>query len=509
MNISPHKPLARPRILWKRLFQYERCGKYAEGLAETREFWPDTNFLPNVDGLEARDAAELLLRCGSLFGYLGHTKQLPNAQEKSKNLLSEARNRFLDIYDIEKVAECENYIALSYWRLGEMNEAAAYVETALSHDLPSTNAVRLYSVIILTVVQLTTKRFEQAARLLGENEYDFVKCGDAFLLGSFSSHMGIALNKLGQGLEALGRFKAARMYHQRSGHEPYLAMVDNNLALTYKAHGKFDLAHTASDSAAGIFGKLKNRNNEGFSLDTKAGIFIAEGRYEEAVRIADKALGILQKGDNTFYRIETLMTRMRALVFLGDISEAAFCLSQAVGVAMEKTGEDSARKLAQRFDEALRESASHPHKMAAKPAAPAPPEPKKIEPAPKNGADGLQLVLPPALAHYTDFQGVWINGGHLEKAGLQDGSLAVVVNEPVERGDLVAVAGTDTELVSCGLYDTGFGMVSLEGLDGSPSKLFDPQEIRILGRIVGVCNSGKDPNGKMIVEEIDVVSKSD
>lgn len=500
MNTSPHKPLSRPDVLWKRLFQYERCGKYEEGLAETREFWPDTNFLPNFEGLEPRDAAELLLRCGSLFGYLGHKKQLPNAQEKSKNLLTEARNRFLDIYDIEKVAECENYLALSYWRLGEMNEAETYVETALSHDLPSTNAVRLYSVIILTIVQLATKRFEESARLLGETEYDFVKCDDAFLLGSFSSHMGIALNKLGRGPEALGRFKAARMYHQRSGHEPYLAMVDNNLALTYKAHGKFNLAHSASDSATDIFGKLKNRNNEGFSLDTKAGIYIAEGKYEEAVQIADKALAILQKGDNTAYRIETLMTKVKALVFMGDISEAAFWLSQAVGLALVKTGEDSARKLTQRFDEALSERASLASRIVEKPAAPARPRPERSE----TGPDGLQLVLPQALAHYTDFQGVWINGGHLEKAGLQDGSLAVVVNEPVEPGDLIAVAGTDTELVSCGIYSTGFGMVLLEGLDGSPSKFFDEKDVKILGRIVGVCNSGKDPDGKMIVEKVEI-----
>jgi tetratricopeptide (TPR) repeat protein len=508
MNVSHHKHSVRPDLLWKRLFKYERCGKYEEGLAETRELWPDTNFLPNLEGLEARDAAELLLRCGSLFGFLGHTKQLPNAQEKSKNLLSEARNRFLDFYDVEKIAECENYTALSYWRLGELNEAETYAETALSHDLPSANATRLYSVIILTIVQLTTKRFEQAARLLGENEYDFVKCGDAFLLGSFSSHMGIAMNKLGRGPEALDRFKAARMYHQRSGHEPYLAMVDNNLALTYKAHRKFDLAHSASDSAASIFGKLKNRNNEGFSLDTKAGIYIAEGRYEEAVGVADKALGILQKGDNTFYRIETLMTKVRALVFLGNIAEAAFCLSQAVGLALVKTGEDSARKLAGRFEEALEERASHALKEAA---SQAPAKAEKPAASRRTGttrgetATGdLHLVLPPSLSQYTDFQGVWINGSHLERAGLRDGSLAVVVNEPVNRGDLIAVAGVDSELVSCGLYDTEFGIVSLEGLDDSGPKLFDRHDIKILGRIVGVCNAGKDRDGKMIVEAVDL-----
>lgn len=496
MKVShPPTTSVRPDVLARRLFKLERCGKYEEGLAEAREIWPDTTALPKLDGLEVRDAAELLLRCGSLFGFLGHIKQLPNAQEKSKNLLTEARNMFLGVYNVEKIAECENYLALAYWRAGELNEAEAYVDTALSHDLPGSNAVRQYSIVIQALVYIAAGRYEEIVSLLKETEYDFVRRGDAFLLGGLNNNMGVALKKLGRMDEALERLRSARQNYQRSGHRIYLATMDNNLANIYKAYGRYDLAHNSSDSATRIFGRLKDRTREGFSLDTKAGLFIDEGRYEEAVATADKALSTLQKSENTAYRIETIMTKVKALVFLDKISEAAFCLSQAVELALLYTGEESAKKLTQQFEEALKERAGTSGKGAerSKPASF-----EKIDSKPRD----LQLVLPRSLAHHTDFQGVWISGSHLEKAGLANGSLAVVVNEPVTRGDLVAVAGTDTEMVSCGIYDTGFGMISLEGLDGSDPKLFDKNDIRILGRIVGVCNSGADPDGKMIVEEV-------
>src|SRR5215203_2331065 len=123
------------KALTKKLHDFEMCGRYEEALAEIRHIWEDTTLLPNTDDFEPQMAAEIILRCGSLIGFLGLIKQIPNAQEKSKNLLDEARNRFLDIYNIEKIAECENYLALAYWRTGELNEAQAFIEQALLHNL--------------------------------------------------------------------------------------------------------------------------------------------------------------------------------------------------------------------------------------------------------------------------------------------------------------------------------------------------------------------------------------
>lgn len=75
------------KVLLKKLFEFERCGKYEEGLAELHDIWDDTTTFPNVEEFEPRLAAEIILRCGSLIGFLGHNKQLPNAQEKSKIFL--------------------------------------------------------------------------------------------------------------------------------------------------------------------------------------------------------------------------------------------------------------------------------------------------------------------------------------------------------------------------------------------------------------------------------------
>ena len=113
--------------LCERLFKLERQGRYEDALAEIGDIWHDKTGLPDVEGLKPHLAAELILRCGSLFGFLGHNKQIPNSQEKSRNLLTHARSLFIEIYNVEKIAECENYLALTYWRTGEINEAKVLV----------------------------------------------------------------------------------------------------------------------------------------------------------------------------------------------------------------------------------------------------------------------------------------------------------------------------------------------------------------------------------------------
>ena len=88
------------------LFRLERCGEYARALAEIKNIWENIDELPNIEGLSSFEAAELILRCGSLIGFEGHNKQIPNAQENSKNLLTEAHRQFTELRYVEKIAEC-------------------------------------------------------------------------------------------------------------------------------------------------------------------------------------------------------------------------------------------------------------------------------------------------------------------------------------------------------------------------------------------------------------------
>jgi tetratricopeptide (TPR) repeat protein len=473
------------KISFENLVKLESCGLYEQALAELKDVWRDTNEPPDISAYAAFEAAEIILRCGSLIGFHGHNKQIPDAQEKSKNLLTEARQRFLDFGSVEKVAECENYLALAYWRTGEFNESETFVEEALSPPLPNSCRTRLYSHLIKRIIFNVTGRYAATTADAEELENDFRRYGDAFLNGSFCTNVGIALKNSGRTAEALRKFELARYYHQKSRHRIYLGTVENNLAQLYKVEKRFAEAHEAANAATRIFKREKDRTREGFSLDTKAQVYFAEGKYAEALKAIEKAIEILKKSENSAYLSETYLTKAKILLYSDGFTAAALALYEAVKIAEINIGEAAVRNLITEFEDVLSEKN--------KPVASLPNE--------ETGEEKLELIMPASLMHYDEIQVVRINNQYLENVGLPKDSLAVVAQIEVNRGDLAVVSETASDRVVCGFYDAYFGIVCLEAKSGDPY-LFDENEITILGKIVGVCSSGKTSGGKLIVEPL-------
>lgn len=476
-------------VLTGNLFKLERCGKYEEALAELRDIWEDTTTFPNVDEFAPREAAEIILRCGAVIGFFGHIKQIPNSQEKSKNLLTEARNRFLDIYDVEKIAECENYLALAYWRTGELVEAETWIEEALSHSIDSSTDAWIYSNLTKAVIYIALARYKEVEKNLQKLEKHFQLYGSPFLQGSFCTNLALTFRNLGRIPKALKYYELARSYHQKSEHKNYLGTIENNLAYLYKSQNRFIEAHKAIDNAIEIFKKVKDRTREGYSLDTKAAIFCDEGKYTAALEVIEKAIGILKNSENADYLVETHLSKAKILIHLDKTTAGFLCLSDAIQIAKNKISEEKAESLVKEFEATLKEKNV--------------PVINKIFTEKEIGGEKLELVLHPSIAHYQDFQGVWIKNSHLENFGLPKGSLAVVTKVTLKRGDLVAITETDTDSVMCGFYDSDFGLVCLEGIGEEP-KLFNETEIQVLGKIVGVGNSEENSNGKIMVEPLNL-----
>lgn len=485
MKIPHIQKVACPVALSRELFRLERCGRYEEGLAEIGDIWADKTKFPGVEEFEARDAAEILLRCGSLYGFYGHTRHLKRAQETSKDLLTNARERFQEIYDIEKIAECETYLALGYWRTGEYKEAETWIDFSLSHNLPNSNNTRLYSHIIKCLIDLPSKRYAETREKLTHLEKYFLACNDNCLKGDFYTHLGLAEKNLGKPEAALRCFEMARHYFGKAGHSIYQALAANNIAQVYRSQGKARLAHNAIDNAIRLFKKAMDKTREGFSFDTKALIYLDEGKYVEALAATDKGIAILANSENSGYLAETWLTKAKVQILLSDdLSPAIFSLLEAVNIVKVSVGEEKAAGMVREFEEVLAQKSA--------PSATAVSAPSK---------ENLRLVLPPELAHHTDYQGIWINNDHLEAAGVPQGSLAVVVRGEVRKGDLVAIVENGTDEISCGFYDSDFGMVGLEGMNSEP-RLFDADKIVVLGRIVGVCDPADEKGGKMTVAPI-------
>src|SRR5262249_38724793 len=73
---------------------FEEAGEFNQAAETLRPFWAGICNRPVTKGLKEKAQAELLLRSGTLTGWLGSAKQVPGAQEVAKDLISESSALF-------------------------------------------------------------------------------------------------------------------------------------------------------------------------------------------------------------------------------------------------------------------------------------------------------------------------------------------------------------------------------------------------------------------------------
>jgi tetratricopeptide (TPR) repeat protein len=297
--------------------------------------------------------------------------------------------------------------------------------------------------------------------------------------------VGIALKNSGRTAEALRKFELARYYHQKSRHRIYLGTVENNLAQLYKVEKRFAEAHERRMPPQESLNEKKTARAKVSRSIQKRKFILPKEKYAEALKAIEKAIEILKKSENSAYLSESYLTKAKILLYSDGFTVAALALYEAVKIAEINIGEAAVRNLITEFEDVLSEKN--------KPVASLPNE--------ETGEEKLELIMPASLMHYDEIQVVRINNQYLENVGLPKDSLAVVAQIEVNRGDLAVVSETASDRVVCGFYDAYFGIVCLEAKSGDPY-LFDENEITILGKIVGVCSSGKTSGGKLIVEPL-------
>lgn len=461
----------------KRLLRLERTGRYEEALALFGEEWERADFLPEVSHLAEPEAAETLLRFGALIGFHGYQKQLDGAQLRAKDILTDAHARFAALGFAEKVAECENHIALCYWRTGEGADADTWLEMALSHDIPRDSYSRLHTLMLTSLMLLAARRDDENIEWCHSHEQRFREAGDDYLSGGLYANIAVSYRNLKRPADAMRYFCQARSCHEKAGHKTNLAITQNNLALLHNAERRFESAHEAADSAIKLYKQVKDKTREASSLDTKALIYLTERRLPEAIAAIDRSVAMLRKGESWAYLAESLVTKARILVASDDLPAAIVEVSEALTITRTQNTAAAAKALAEEFLAAVREHFE--------------PESKPVSIDTRE----LELAIPAEIAHYEGYRGLWVNTPYLEKAGVAQGSLAIIAPCEAKRGDLVALKEQATGTVSCGYYDAEFGIICLDRGDDEPL-LFDANDVNILGKIVGVSSGVPDENGK-------------
>jgi tetratricopeptide (TPR) repeat protein len=316
-----------------------KTGDY-EGAVEALEgLWPGACARPATDGLGAHAAAELLVQSGRLTSTLGGARRIEGAQEAAKNLLSEGAGIFERLCDARKVAEARTDLGVCYWREGAFEEARVVLRAALEGLAREDAEQRARALICLAIVEMSAGCQRSAVELLADAVPHVEASASDIIKGNFHSERAnafVALADAGDA-EMLDRAlveHAAASYHlEQAGHTRYLANNENNLAILFNRIGRCAEAREHLARARALHASLKDAVIVAQCDETLARVLVAEGRFEEAERVALSAVRVFGDGDRQALLAEALTTLGVAQARGGRHDEARRSLARAAEVA--------------------------------------------------------------------------------------------------------------------------------------------------------------------------------
>jgi tetratricopeptide (TPR) repeat protein len=313
--------------------QYEQAGEALGG------YWRGAGLRPVLDGLSPLPAAEVLLQCGALSGWVGSSRHVAGAQEAAKDLLSEALETFAALGRAAKVSEARYELGICYWRQGALDEARIILAEAL--DGLSHEDAELGAKILLrqTLVEISARCYLEAWDKLKEAEPVFESAGDAWK-GRWHNQKALVLLQLAatggradHADRAIIEFTAAIIHYERAKHERFCGNSLNNLAFLLNKLGRHGEAHEHLNRARAIFARLRDTGSVAQVDETRARVLSAEGRHAEAKRVIAGAVRALREGGELALLADALVVQGIAQARLGEHEDSVATLREAIQTA--------------------------------------------------------------------------------------------------------------------------------------------------------------------------------
>lgn len=343
------QPAERARLRCQLAKQMEEAGNYEAAREAMGELWQRIGEHPQVSGLDEEAAAEVLLRVGTLTGWIGSANQIEGAQEIAKDLISESASRFEALQKTEKVAEAYVDLAICYWREGAFDEAHVTLQEVLVKLAAQDSEQRARALLNSAVVEISLNRFNDALNMLKAATPLFEASQSHAAKGRFHLQLALVYKKLGAAENredyadrAVVESTAAIYHLEQAGNTRYRAIVENNLGYLLFARGRHAEAHEHLDRAHLLFVSLKDGVHTAQVDDTRARVFLAQKRNSEAEKISRTAVRNLEKGDEQSLLVEALTTHGVALARLGRFDESRLTLERAMEVASHAVDNEGA-----------------------------------------------------------------------------------------------------------------------------------------------------------------------
>lgn len=311
--------------------ELEQAGDYEGARSALGQFWTGIGNRPAIDQFPTDTQAEVLLRVGSLAGWLGSANQISGAQDFARDRLTESLILFESLNQQDKQAEAMTDLALCYWRSGAHDNARLLFQQALY--IAQNSETKLRTLVNASTVEISTGRYTDALSLLDDAADLLAEVSDEASHGRYHGQRALVYRNLDDLDHALIEYSAASMYLANAGHTRYLARVENNIGFILLLLGKTTESLTHLDKARTIFVSLKDSGSVAEVNETRARVFIAQKRFSEAERAAFAAITIFEQIDNHSLLAEALTTQGSAFVGSGKHTDARNSFQRASDVA--------------------------------------------------------------------------------------------------------------------------------------------------------------------------------
>lgn len=318
----------------KLVVELQNCGEYEAACEALGGFWRGIGKRPEIGRLPPADQAEVLLRVGALSGWLGSSGQIRGAQEFAKDLISESLRAFEALGDQEKIAEAQSDLAICYWREGALDEGRVWFQEALSRATEPSNKLRI--LINRTTVEVYSNQLKQALSLLEEAGSLLDLVDDPSAHGRFHMQKALVLRNMG-GAENIDRAlienTAASINFERANHRRHFAAAENNIGFIYLELGRYEEALEHLDRALSTLVDIDAVGTAAQVNETRARVFLAQGHYVQAEKIAFTAASTLESGGESTHLAEALEAQGIALARIGRRQTALGILKRAAHIA--------------------------------------------------------------------------------------------------------------------------------------------------------------------------------
>lgn len=325
-------------------FVLEVAGDYESALRVLSKWWARWDERPFTQGMHPLAAAELLLRAGAINARLASAKQAKGGQALAKELLTESLCLFEQEKQKGKAAEARAELGQCSWREGDFEGAWQWLRPALAVMSGGTEAchARLVALLRAAVVNLDSGRPDAAFNLLTESASLFLSSDSETLKGRYHINLGIVYKELAQEtnhkhflVRAVSEQKAAIYHLNRANAKRLIAHAENNLGFALFLLDEFERAAERLSRALKLFTELGDAGYAAQVKETQAQLLLAQGRCDEAARLAAEVARTLEAGARPALLAEALTTMGKSLAGDGRFDAARAALERATEVAEE------------------------------------------------------------------------------------------------------------------------------------------------------------------------------